>query len=375
MRNSSTDTALTTIEDELQQGIVLKKCRQCGCMADTLKKLVDRISEDDAGAYSALRQKILQWQKQMQPVKYSCLGCSHCYPAEAIDAFRGIFPQWNEDSHLDYNFNKFENTWPPVAGEYYVLGRGSTFPVAVSTLASSNLAEDLANIRPAGLSLVGKTETENIGIEKIIKNMVSNPSIHFLLLAGNEAKGHYSGKTLLALWENGVDGNMKINGSPGKRPVLRNVTRQEVETFRRQVRVINRIGLEDAREIAAEIPKIAERDSNHCGCQTFNSDAAVTSISKVHKIVAAEPSKVEMDKAGYFVILPRMDKKIILVEHYDYENRLLRVIEGKTARSIYWSIIRNRWVSQLSHAAYLGKELARAELSLKMGFKYVQDGA
>jgi len=32
-------------------------------------------------------------------------------------------------------------------------------------------------------------------------------------------------------------------------------------------------------------------------------------------------------------------------------------------------------VSQLSHAAYLGKELAIAELSLKYGFTYVQDGA
>jgi tetrahydromethanopterin S-methyltransferase subunit A len=51
------------------------------------------------------------------------------------------------------------------------------------------------------------------------------------------------------------------------------------------------------------------------------------------------------------------------------------VIEGQDARSIYWTIVKNGWVTQLSHAAYLGKELAKAELSIKMGFKYVQDGA
>lgn len=82
-----------------------------------------------------------------------------------------------------------------------------------------------------------------------------------------------------------------------------------------------------------------------------------------------------MDKAGYFVILLQPDRCVIIVEHYDYENRLLRVIEGKDARSIYSTIVRNGWVTQLSHAAYLGKELARAEASLHDGSKYVQDGA
>ena len=38
-------------------------------------------------------------------------------------------------------------------------------------------------------------------------------------------------------------------------------------------------------------------------------------------------------------------------------------------------IIANGWVTQLSHAAYLGRELARAELALKQGLKYVQEGA
>jgi tetrahydromethanopterin S-methyltransferase subunit A len=82
-----------------------------------------------------------------------------------------------------------------------------------------------------------------------------------------------------------------------------------------------------------------------------------------------------MDKAGYFVILPLKEKGVISVEHYSNDNRLLRVIEGKNVKDLYRTIIKNRWVCQLSHAAYLGKELDRAELSMKLDFKYIQDGA
>jgi tetrahydromethanopterin S-methyltransferase subunit A len=84
---------------------------------------------------------------------------------------------------------------------------------------------------------------------------------------------------------------------------------------------------------------------------------------------------VKLDKAGYFVILPSKKNGSILVEHYSYDNKFLRKIRGRNSRDIYFTIINNKWVTELSHAAYLGKELARAELSLKKGFKFVQDGA
>lgn len=92
-------------------------------------------------------------------------------------------------------------------------------------------------------------------------------------------------------------------------------------------------------------------------------------------IQAKETRKIEMDKAGYFVIIPQTQNGIITVEHYSYENQLLRVIEGKDAVSIYKTIIENGWVTQLSHSSYLGKELTKAELSMKLGFRYIQDSA
>jgi tetrahydromethanopterin S-methyltransferase subunit A len=64
-----------------------------------------------------------------------------------------------------------------------------------------------------------------------------------------------------------------------------------------------------------------------------------------------------------------------VVEHYDYKERLLQVIEGKDARTIYWTLINNGWITQLDHAAYMGKELARAEFSIKYGVNFEQDGA
>ena len=98
--------------------------------------------------------------------------------------------------------------------------------------------------------------------------------------------------------------------------------------------------------------------------------------SQISKVTAKKHGKnIKLDKAGYFVILPSNKNKTILVEHYSYDNKLLREIKGKASRDIYFTIINNKWVTELSHAAYIGKELARAELSIKKGFKFVQDGA
>ena len=97
----------------------------------------------------------------------------------------------------------------------------------------------------------------------------------------------------------------------------------------------------------------------------------VTSAIEIVTVKEKDPERVRLDKAGYFVIVPKKDT--ILVEHYSNTNQLLHILKGADARNIYWAILENQWVTELSHAAYLGKELAKAELSIKLGFKYVQD--
>ncbi len=84
---------------------------------------------------------------------------------------------------------------------------------------------------------------------------------------------------------------------------------------------------------------------------------------------------MRLDRAGYFVIQPVPERGMIHVEHYSYENQLLHVLESSSVRSIYLKLVAEGWVSELTHAAYLGKELVKAEMSLRLGIPYSQDAA
>ncbi len=189
---------------------------------------------------------------------------------------------------------------------------------------------------------------------------------------------------------------MRVIGSTAKKPLLRNVSIEEINSFRNQVKVVNMIGCCDDSLIVDKIKELGQLAipkteklkhlpiiqevkttvaNTSCGCSSCDDGCQEEVMREVEVVQANEPKNIVMDKAGYFVILPIAEKNIISVEHYSYDNTLLRIIEGKDARSIYWTIVENKWVTFLSHAAYLGKELTKAELSLKNEFKYVQDGA
>ena len=65
--------------------------------------------------------------------------------------------------------------WPPLPGSYTVIRFHAA--VAVCTLNSEHLVAALANDPPEGLAIVGTLNTENLGIERVIKNVLSNPNI------------------------------------------------------------------------------------------------------------------------------------------------------------------------------------------------------
>ncbi len=374
-RNNMTPAeSIQTVRAELEAGAVLPQCRKCGCMESTLKNLaavLPTVGRDDA---SLLAASISGTLGKMDPVQYACLGCEHCYPAVAQNAFGLAFPALSQaGADLSCEFQVRAEGWPPVVGEYFVVDQAA--PVAVSTLASSQLAEELVQRQPTGLAIIGKTETENIGIDKIIKNVITNPSLSYLIVAGLDPKGHLVGKTLLALAENGVGENGRVLGSPGKRPILRNLSAVEIEAFRKQVHIIDMIGCESVDKISVRIEALSAQVTSPCACSDCG-DPSPVPISTAPKIVVTPSGDpVEMDTAGYFVIVPLADQGIINVEHYAYDNALLRVIEGPNVKAIYTMLTNNGWVTELSHAAYLGRELTKAELSLQHGFKYVQDGA
>lgn len=373
-RNAVSNNSIDEIFKELKKGIELSKCRKCGCMRDVLETILSSSRTIPDKKYIELISDIRELLQKMDEIEYTCLGCKHCYAVEAMNTFEKLIPK-SYLKNLSCNVEKMEKNWPFFPGEYYSFCKGLDCPVAVSTLSSIELAEEIAKIKPEGLCIVGKTETENIGIEKLIKNTITNPSIQFLLLIGKDPAGHFSGKTILSLWKNGVDENMKVINSPGRHPFLINLSKEEVDIFRKQVKVIDMIGCEDLEEIIKNIKKLSEEKTKSLKLEAFMDGEKYNKLKKnIPLIQASEPEKQEMDKEGYFVIIAQAEKKIILVEHYSYDNKLLRIIEGKDARSIYWTIIKNGWITQLSHAAYIGKELMKAELSIIYNFKYIQDG-
>lgn len=260
--------------------------------------------------------------------------------------------------------------WPSIPGRYVVMDAQA--PVAVTTLGSVALTRAVADASPHGLCIVGKVETENIGIEKIVQNVVANPAIRFLVCAGEESPRHRSGASLLALFANGIDSGGRIVGSPGRRPILRNTTAAQVTAFRSQVEPIDMIGCVDVAAIAAKVRDLAARaPSPHSPARL--APRAKPVVTPFVAAAAPAPDRIKLDQAGYFVIHAVGNR--IVVEHYDYQERLLRSVEGSDARSLYWTLIGNGWVTKLDHAAYLGKELARAERSVKEGLDFVQDGA
>jgi tetrahydromethanopterin S-methyltransferase subunit A len=144
---------------------------------------------------------------------------------------------------------EYDETWPPVRGDYVVGSPKAR--VAVVTLASHLCAE--------GAALIGPCKTENLGVEKVVANTISNSNIRFLLLCGAESKGHLPGDALLALHKNGIDEQGRILGSKGAIPFIQNLAPEAIKRFQDQVELIDRIGLEDVGRIELLIREYGAR--------------------------------------------------------------------------------------------------------------------
>lgn len=80
-----------------------------------------------------------------------------------------------------------------------------------------------------------------------------------------------------------------------------------------------------------------------------------------------------LDKKGYFLIRIDQKNKLLEVGHCTTNNKLIRIIRGKTPECVMYKIIDLGSLELLDHAAYLGKELQKAYIALKHGFNYRQD--
>lgn len=243
-------------------------------------------------------------------------------------------------------------------GRYRVGNTNS--PIAVCSMASVDM--DLPMDR---IAIMGKCVTENIGIEKIVKNIISNPKIRYLILCGQASKGHFVDNAIESLVKNGVNGDNRIIGAMGAMPVLKNLTQEEIERFRKQITPINLSGETDKEKIMQAVNQYFESKPQEIGgCPIKGKD--------VERISSQEDKDIVMDPYGFFIIQINPEKREILVEHHT-NSGLQRVITGKTAREIYQTIIRLGLVSRMDHAAYLGKELAKAQVCMNNDLDYEQD--
>ena len=83
----------------------------------------------------------------------------------------------------------------------------------------------------------------------------------------------------------------------------------------------------------------------------------------------------ELDKQGCFrIFVDREDQHIVAAHCVSTDSTVPNlIVKGKTAESIYGKIVDSGLVSRLDHAAYLGSELAKAEIALRTGKEYIQD--
>jgi tetrahydromethanopterin S-methyltransferase subunit A len=140
--------------------------------------------------------------------------------------------------------------YPPEDGSYL---RGNDLsPVAVCVLLHTfydkippYLKELVKTSIESGAALAGYLQTENIGIEKIICNIVANPNIRYLIVCGVESFGHQPGQTLQALVDNGVDEKRRIIGAEAPTPYLYNIPLEAIKRFRKQITLVNLALFED----------------------------------------------------------------------------------------------------------------------------------
>ena len=144
--------------------------------------------------------------------------------------------------------------WPKIQGDFHVGDEKS--PVAVITM-GSHLDEQA--VCDAGAAICGSCKTENLGLEKIVANIIANPNIRFIITCGTEVKGHLSGQCLQALHKNGVEGG-KIVGAEGAIPFIENLTEDAIKRFQEQVELVNIMETEDLGAIKAKITELTAKD-------------------------------------------------------------------------------------------------------------------
>lgn len=260
--------------------------------------------------------------------------------------------------------------WPVCPGNFHVINPNGQ--VAVCTLTSDNLIpfEHL----PQNVSLIGSVMTPNLGIEQIIRNTISNPNIRYLVVCGKDSPVFKPGQALCFLFKFGVDNNRRIIHAEGHFPVLKNLKQKDIDIFLQQIELCMIPEDQSPDKIWNEIaelsvkPKSFIKDSNVVSKQSeFQTEQFIELKAGGRRIPLSYDSK------GFFVINVYPKRGEIQVNHYYKDSTSGFYVRGRSGEAILLAILDKNLVSQMSHAGYLGAELAKAETAVRLGLEYVQD--
>ncbi|HPD50900.1 MAG TPA: tetrahydromethanopterin S-methyltransferase subunit A [Methanoculleus sp.] len=200
--------------------------------------------------------------------------------------------------------------WPIVKGDFHAGDPQSC--VAVVTM-GSHLDEQ--GICDAGAAIAGSCKTENLGLEKVIANVISNPNIRFVLCCGTEVKGHLAGQSFIALHANGVSGG-KIVGAQGAIPFIENLPEEAIKRFQEQVEIVNIMETEDLATIKAKIAELKARDPG-----AFPAEPMIVEVKEAGAAAEEVTGEVQPLSGELALIHARMKVIERMVTDIGYRNR------------------------------------------------------
>lgn len=222
-----------------------------------------------------------------------------------------------------------------------------------------------------GVAISGMVYTANLGIMRIVANITSNPAIRFLFICGRDSQLFKPGQSLVSLADQGVDNDCRIKGALGYDPVLQNLTSEQISFFRKQVEVIDWNGEEDIEKLKSKISELAARNPGPFATEAETLAPTAESFTSIRPGGQREP--LLYDPKGYFVITIDRDNGEIVLRHYLPNHKPAHEMKGRGATSMLLGLLRDGLITQLSHAGYLGEELAKAQTALQFGLRYDQD--
>lgn len=409
-------SAIVAVHEDLDQVRHIKKCTSCECLLDVLEAIRADLADVDSAEAESARADFGVWWEAGNAKRHRCPGCEPCLPIAPYNllnaalvsagmtaapvparasagcaegsctcgsgacATPGVRTEEGQDADeageaVTAAVDDAPRTWPIVEGNY-VVGDPAA-PVAICTLADDDLLRELTSAGvTACVAITGTLTTENLGVEHVLQNLAANPSIQTLMLCGRDSRGHRAGQALLSLKQSGIDAQRRIIGALGSRAVLKNLADAEIAAFRGRITLVDEIGTQDVERITS----LAEayllqgvQGTPHGTSAPTASLLPKRSTTKLVEARAQERREWVHDPEGFFVVLLDREAGVIVCEHYTKDGVHDETVRGSRAADVANTAVRRGLLSRLDHAAYLGRELAKAESALTFSLAYTQD--